>query len=92
MHIGKITGYIFSLLKEISDKYEGEELKTLYIGGGTPSLLSFFQINKLNDFFLSNNVFTDDFEFTIEVNPDDVSESFIESINQLIVFPVVCNL
>ena len=35
----KMLGYIFSLLKEIDTNYSGEELKTLYFGGGTPSLV-----------------------------------------------------
>ena len=35
----KITGYVYALLKDISDNYCGEKLRTLYFGGGTPSLL-----------------------------------------------------
>ena len=36
-----------SLEKEINDNYNGEIIKTLYIGGGTPSSLSIEQLNKL---------------------------------------------
>ena len=94
-----LDSYVDSVITELSFrlneyKIDGviNKLQSVYIGGGTPSLLSFFQINKLNDFFLSNNVFTDDFEFTIEVNPDDVSESFIEYINQTLINRISCGL
>ena len=36
----KMTGYILSLFKEIDINYNGEELKSLYFGGGTPSLVA----------------------------------------------------
>ena len=35
----KILGYVYSLLKDIDTNYQGEKLRTLYFGGGTPSLL-----------------------------------------------------
>ena len=50
----KKLGYFYSLLKEIDTNYNGEELKTLYFGGGTPSLMEIDQlkkiINKFKDF------------------------------------------
>ena len=62
-----VKKYLVSLEKEIKSKYKGEEIHTLYIGGGTPSVLSieelkilFNIINKLN---LSKKV-----EFTFECN------------------------
>jgi len=94
-----LDSYVDSVITELNFrlneyKIDGikNKLQSVYIGGGTPSLLTKNQINKLNDFFLSNNVFTDDFEFTIEVNPDDVSESFIESINQTLINRISCGL
>ena len=35
-----IDKYLESLEKEIKDIYRGEEIETLYIGGGTPSCLT----------------------------------------------------
>ena len=94
-----LDSYVDSVITELSFrlneyKIDGviNKLQSVYIGGGTPSLLTKNQINKLNDFFLSKNAFTDDFEFTIEVNPDDVSESFIESINQTLINRISCGL
>ena len=62
-----VDNYLEQLEKEIRTLYKGEELKTIYIGGGTPSCLSVKQLEKLfeiiNLFKKSNNV-----EFTIECN------------------------
>ena len=77
--LDKITGYVFSLLKEISEKYNNEELKTLYIGGGTPSLLPTNLLSKIiKKFKFANNV-----EITIELNPDDVTEELINTYKEL---------
>ena len=67
------SNYLDALSKEINDNYKGEDLKTLYIGGGTPSSLS---INNLNKIFkiLSDIKLSDDYEFTIEVNPENIDE------------------
>ena len=42
-----VDKYLESLEKEIKDIYKGEVLNTIYIGGGTPSSLSFNQLEKL---------------------------------------------
>lgn len=75
----RITGYMYSLYKEISEKYAGEELETLYIGGGTPSLLPIDLLSKLiKKFRLANGA-----EVTIEVNPDDITFELIDSYKAL---------
>jgi oxygen-independent coproporphyrinogen-3 oxidase len=51
------------------------KFRTLYIGGGTPSLLSAQQIDKLFQKVLSRFHFAKDFEFTIESNPETISFS-----------------
>lgn len=62
-----VDNYLEQLEKEIRTLYKGEELRTIYIGGGTPSCLSVKQLEKLfeiiNLFKKNNNV-----EFTIECN------------------------
>ncbi len=47
-----MTGYVYSLLKDISENYRGEELKTLYFGGGTPSLLPVELLEKIIKHFI----------------------------------------
>jgi putative oxygen-independent coproporphyrinogen III oxidase len=46
---------------------------SLYLGGGTPSLLSHHDLASLVDRLHHNFSITDDAEFTMELNPDDVS-------------------
>ena len=74
-----ITGYVYSMLKEINDNYRGELLNSLYIGGGTPSLLP---VNLLSKIIKKFNV-NDNTEITIEVNPDDCSLEYLEDIHKL---------
>lgn len=52
---------------------------TLYLGGGTPSVLSKQQLLVLKNAALMHYSFTADFEFTLEVNPEDVNEDQIMS-------------
>ena len=64
--------YLNSLEREIIDEYKGETIKTLYIGGGTPSSLTIKELEKL---FSIIKIFKldKDFEFTIEVNPESIT-------------------
>lgn len=56
-----------------------ENVSTIYIGGGTPSQLSIALLERLI-FFLKQNVIFDKIEeFTIEVNPDDVTSDYMKS-------------
>ena len=74
-----LTGYIYSLLKEISENYKGEDLKTLYFGGGTPSLVSIELLNKVVGKFN----FEPNAEITIEVNPDDCSCDYLKGLKDI---------
>ena len=75
----KKLGYVYSLLKEIDTNYCGEELKTLYFGGGTPSLIeSEFLKKVVNKFNLSS-----DCEVTLEINPDDVNLDYLKSVRDI---------
>lgn len=71
-----IDSYLDGLAKEIDEYYNGEVMDTLYIGGGTPSCLGIDYLNKLfnilNKVKLNNN-----YEYTFECNPEDISEELI---------------
>jgi len=71
-----VDKYLISLEKEINERYKGEMIDTIYIGGGTPSALNINELNKLFDiirlFKTSSNL-----EFTIEVNLNDINEEKI---------------
>ena len=74
-----MTGYVYALLKDISENYCGEELKTLYFGGGTPSLLPIDLLAKLIKPFR----FSDGYELTLELNPDDVEVEYLKKLRDL---------
>lgn len=74
-----MTGYVYSLLKDISENYRGEELKTLYFGGGTPSLLPVELLEKIIKPF----IFSKDYEFTLEINPDDRDLDYFKQLKSL---------
>lgn len=71
-----------SLRKELmlrSNELKDEEIGSIYLGGGTPSVLSPTQIGQLLDDIHANFVVTEGAEVTIEVNPDDCDIRVMES-------------
>lgn len=68
--------YLDALKEEILSIYEGEEILSIYIGGGTPSVLNKEQLIKLFDII---NIFKYDKnkEFTFEVNVNDINEDLL---------------
>lgn len=74
--IDKKDEYIKHLLEEIQYFYRREKLNTLYIGGGTPSLLNSGDISKL----VSQFNFEDDAELTIELNPENLDKDYFSKL------------
>ncbi len=75
-----VDSYVESLCKEFQariNEINHQKITTIYIGGGTPSQLSITQLEKLILFLKSNLDFSKIEEFTIEVNPDDVTYDYI---------------
>lgn len=68
-----VEQYLDILLKEISEKYQGDFLDTIYIGGGTPSVLSLSQLEKLLSGLRCLH-YSLETEFTIECNLLDLTE------------------
>jgi oxygen-independent coproporphyrinogen III oxidase len=54
-------------------RLEGVPISTLFFGGGTPSLLTLTQWNKIHDRLIKRLLLTDGCEWTIECNPDSFS-------------------
>ena len=57
-------------------KLAAETLTTVYLGGGTPSLLAITQLSKIVNGLKKVFDFSEVEEFTIEVNPDDVTDDY----------------
>ena len=65
-------------------KLEGKEIVSIYLGGGTPSRLSPLQIASiLNMVFTSSAMLAKECEITLEVNPEDVTPEFSQSLTQM---------
>jgi oxygen-independent coproporphyrinogen-3 oxidase len=81
---------IDALVKEINmdqrPKGQGnaaaEKLSTLYIGGGTPSILSIDQLKLIIEALQKQFVFDKDIETTLEANPDDITGAKLQEWKQ----------
>src|SRR5690606_16757173 len=72
-----------ALKKELrlrKDELENKTLKSLYFGGGTPSVLTGDEIKGLLDEILKYYSFADDIEITLEANPDDLDAAFVKEL------------
>ncbi len=58
-------------------------LDTLYIGGGTPSVFKRDDLLYFYKHFLSLLTFKKDYEFSFEVNPDDITPQYCELLQQI---------
>lgn len=80
--------YVDALCREIKTRSSEEgaagfcSWKSVYIGGGTPSLLTENQLKKIFAAVSESKKIGRQTEITIEVNPDDVTEDFIEKLNK----------
>ena len=82
LHIDSfVDDYLDALHNEIMNKYDGERISTIYVGGGTPSCLSSKERVKLFRILTIFNK-TPDCEFTFECNPMDINESLLDDLVQ----------
>ena len=66
------SAYIDAVISELDsyiDSCKGRTISTIYIGGGTPSILDYHLILKLIDYIKRNFKVDDNAEITIECNP-----------------------
>lgn len=76
--------YINSLIEEaefLKSYFKTKSFSTVYIGGGTPSLLTPFQIEHLLENILKLSE-TEPSEITIEANPQDLTKEFLEALKK----------
>ncbi len=89
LDVGKREAYIDALLVEI-DSYKGLGLSadTVFIGGGTPSLLKPRELLKIREHIDNSFTLAQDAEFTMEVNPktglgDNISAYRAAGVNRI---------
>lgn len=75
-----IDNYLEALDKEIISRYKGEKVKTIYIGGGTPTSLDIIELKKLLD--ITNKFVRElECEFTVESNVECLDDNKIKLMN-----------
>lgn len=68
--------YISSVIEEM-DEYKGEEIDTVFIGGGTPTILPSREIDRLLKACFEKFKISSDYEFTVETNPGTLDDDKI---------------
>jgi oxygen-independent coproporphyrinogen-3 oxidase len=80
-------GVIEAMLTEIKLQHDffdaGELVETIYFGGGTPSLLSYFDFQKIVDAIYYHFNVAPTIEFTVEANPDDINREKLIELKQI---------
>ena len=82
----KKSAYIRSLSQELEfrkDYLEGEEIETIYLGGGTPSQLSQQELETIFSYIYKIYKVKKDAEITLEANPDDLTQEYVNQLRQL---------
>ncbi len=84
--LNNVDTVIEAMCKEITERkhyLNHQNIKTIYLGGGTPSILSFNHLEKLIDEVKKHYDLVPDYEFTIECNPDDITLEKLNEFKQL---------
>lgn len=79
------TEFLSALLIEISlqkDYLQLEQIDSIYFGGGTPSLLSFDELNQIFEKLYKYFNISKTAEITLEANPDDLSKEYLADLRK----------
>ena len=66
-----------------SSYLKGESIRTVYLGGGTPSLLQKEHLVRLSETWSDCFKLSPDAEITLEANPDDLSREYLQILHNL---------
>lgn len=78
--------YVAALCQEIrtrKDYLKGEPIRTIYLGGGTPSQLSITQLKTIFECIEENYDLNQCEETTLEANPDDLTLEYLSGLKRL---------
>ena len=82
----KKSTYIHALCQELDmrkDYLEGEDIETIYLGGGTPSQLTQKELEEIFSSLYNIYKVKEDAEITLEANPDDLTPEYIHMLRTL---------
>ena len=82
----KKSAYVHALCRELEmrkDYLEGEDIETIYLGGGTPSQLLREELEKIFNHIYKVYPVKEDAEITLEANPDDLTPEYVAMLRQL---------
>lgn len=81
----KENRYIEAVCTELELRKQSlpDPVHTIYIGGGTPSLLNPASVKQLKDCMNRNYRVMPDLEFTVEANPDNISPEWLEAMSRI---------
>ena len=80
--------YVHALCQELElrkDYLEGEDIETIYFGGGTPSQLTERELKEIFDSIYHLYKVKENAEITLEANPDDLTPEYVTMLSQ---FPI----
>lgn len=77
------AGDYLDALEQEAGRYDGRAVSTVYLGGGTPSLLDAVGLRRLTGILRSRFRIPPDAEFTIEVNPETVNTEKVRLLKDL---------
>ena len=74
-----------ALQKEIIIKQKdiNDTINSIYIGGGTPSVMSFLELEEIITLIKNNFNIDNDVEVTIEINPDDINNGQLDDYKKI---------
>ena len=83
----QIEAYVEAICRELCERKDylnGRPVETIYFGGGTPSLLSAGNFEKIFQTLAEIKVdYTSLQEITLEANPDDITPEYLDSLKNL---------
>ena len=82
----KKSTYIHALCQELDmrkDYLEGEDIETIYLGGGTPSQLTQKELEEIFSSLYNIYKVKENAEITLEANPDDLTPEYIHMLRTL---------
>ncbi|MDC8002874.1 radical SAM family heme chaperone HemW [Aureisphaera galaxeae] len=80
----KKEALVNALCKELILRKEelSDTVQTIYFGGGTPSLLSTKELNKIFKTIYDHYTVSETAEITLEANPDDLTEEYVVQLSR----------